>query len=57
MIYFDKATQINILDRMVHLMPPQGLYLAGHSENFSHATHIVKSAGQTTYIPNLKKGA
>jgi chemotaxis protein methyltransferase CheR len=57
MIYFDKATQLLILERMVHLMSPQGLYLAGHSENFSHATHLVKSAGQTTYIPNLKTGA
>lgn len=56
MIYFDKPTQLNILDRMIHLMSPAGLYMAGHSENFSHATHLVKSAGQTTYIPNLKKG-
>jgi chemotaxis protein methyltransferase CheR len=57
MIYFDKATQLKVLDRMVHLMSPQGLYLAGHSENFTHATHLVKSAGQTTYVPNLSKGS
>lgn len=57
MIYFDKSTQLQILERMIHLMPPTGLYVAGHSENFSHATHLVKSAGQTTYTPNLKAEA
>lgn len=52
MIYFDKPTQISILQRMVSLMHADGLYIAGHSENFSNATHLVKSAGQTTYVLN-----
>jgi chemotaxis protein methyltransferase CheR len=56
MIYFDKPTQINILERMINLIPPHGLYVAGHSENFSHASHLVKSAGHTTYKPNMPKG-
>lgn len=57
MIYFDKETQISILERMVRLLSPQGLYVAGHSENFSQATHLVKPAGRTTYTPNLERGA
>ncbi len=55
MIYFDKPTQLTILERMVNLIVPEGLYVAGHSENFSSATHLVKSAGHTTYTPNLKR--
>lgn len=51
MIYFDKQTQESILKRMTHLMPAQGLYVAGHSENFSHLSQWVKSAGKTTYHP------
>jgi chemotaxis protein methyltransferase CheR len=39
MIYFDKQTQESILKRMTELMPAQGLYVAGHSENFSHLSH------------------
>jgi len=54
MIYFDKSTQLALLERMIHLLPPDGLYIAGHSENFSQATHLVKSIGNTTYKPNLK---
>lgn len=57
MIYFDKATQLSILERMVKLLPPHGLYIAGHSENFTSATHLVKPAGQTTYLPNLTGGS
>lgn len=56
MIYFDKETQLRILERMVKLLLPQGLYIAGHSENFSQATHLVKAAGHTTYVPNLSRG-
>lgn len=57
MIYFDKPTQLTILERMVKLIPPHGLYIAGHSENFSSATHLVKSAGSTTYKPNVVREA
>jgi chemotaxis protein methyltransferase CheR len=55
MIYFDKPTQEKLLQQMINLMPAGGLYVAGHSENFSHMTHLVKPAGKTTYWPN--KGA
>jgi chemotaxis protein methyltransferase CheR len=57
MIYFDKSTQLTILERMVKLLPPHGLYIAGHSENFTSASHLVKPAGHTTYVPNLVRGS
>jgi chemotaxis protein methyltransferase CheR len=49
MIYFDKPTQLQLLERMVRLLKPGGLYIAGHSESFSHASHLVKLVGKTTY--------
>lgn len=49
MIYFDKPTQFQLLERMVRLLKPEGLYIAGHSESFSHASHLVKLVGKTTY--------
>lgn len=55
MIYFDKSTQLAILKRMVSLLQPHGLYIAGHSENFASASHLVKPVGQTIYLPNLTK--
>lgn len=49
MIYFDKATQIGLLERMVVMLKPQGLYIAGHSESFSQAGHLVRLVNKTTY--------
>jgi chemotaxis protein methyltransferase CheR len=37
---------------MVHLLKKDGLYIAGHSENFSHLHHLVTPAGKTTYRPS-----
>ena len=54
MIYFDKATQNKILERMVHLLRPDGLFFAGHSESFVQATHLVKLIERTVYRPALK---
>lgn len=51
MIYFDKATQVKILQRMVALMPSDGLYVAGHSETFANAAHLVRPLGKTLYKP------
>lgn len=51
MIYFDKETQIRILERMVSLMAKKGIYVAGHSENFASAEHLVKLLGKTVYKP------
>lgn len=49
MIYFDKPTQLKLLERMIQFLTPDGLYIAGHSESFSHATHLVHLVGKTTY--------
>lgn len=51
MIYFDKSTQLNILTKMVELLPENGRYFAGHSENFNTASKIVTPLGQTIYKP------
>lgn len=49
MIYFDKETQLRILQRLAPLLNQQGLLFAGHSENFHNATHIFKLRGKTIY--------
>jgi chemotaxis protein methyltransferase CheR len=49
MIYFDKSTQIKLLEKMTKYMHTDGLYIAGHSESFSQASHLVKLVGKTTY--------
>jgi len=51
MIYFDKQTQLAVLTRLVALLPQNGIYIAGHSENFSSFPQVVRLAGQTTYYP------
>jgi chemotaxis protein methyltransferase CheR len=51
MIYFDKATQYRILSRMVPLLAADGLFFAGHSESFFHATDLLQSCGRTIYRP------
>lgn len=49
MIYFDKPTQLTLLERMTRLLVPDGLYIAGHSESFSHASHLVELVNKSTY--------
>lgn len=49
MIYFDKATQLKILQRFAPLLQPDGLLFAGHSESFHNATHVFKLRGKTVY--------
>lgn len=51
MIYFDKQTQAQILQRIIAHMKPNGLYYAGHSENFSHVSSLLKPLGKTIYQP------
>jgi chemotaxis protein methyltransferase CheR len=51
MIYFDKPTQSKILERMIKLLRPDGLFFAGHSESFVHATHLVRLIERTVYRP------
>lgn len=49
MIYFDKATQYQVLARIAPLLAPGGLLFAGHSESFTHALDLVAPCGRTTY--------
>ncbi|WP_240125324.1 CheR family methyltransferase [Thermomonas alba] len=49
MIYFDKPTQYQILQRIVPLLAPGGRFYAGHSESFSHALDLVQPCGRTIY--------
>lgn len=49
MIYFDKPTQLKLLERMTQLLEPDGIYIAGHSESFTHAAHLVTLVGKSTY--------
>ncbi|MGQ0501708.1 MAG: CheR family methyltransferase [Panacagrimonas sp.] len=51
MIYFDKGTQLNVLQRMVPLLAPDGLLFAGHSESFFHAADLITACGRTVYRP------
>jgi chemotaxis protein methyltransferase CheR len=51
MIYFDKATQLEILSKIVAHMAEKSLYFAGHSENFGHVDSILKPLGKTIYQP------
>jgi chemotaxis protein methyltransferase CheR len=49
MIYFDKATQLKILQKFSPLLRPDGLLFAGHSENFHNAMHLFRLRGKTVY--------
>jgi len=49
MIYFDKPTQLSILERFAPLLREDGLLFAGHSESFHNAAHLFKLRGKTVY--------
>lgn len=51
MIYFDKPTQYQVLQRMLPLLSRDGLLYAGHSESFSQATDLFTACGRTIYRP------
>ncbi|MDX8385634.1 MAG: CheR family methyltransferase [Gallionella sp.] len=51
MIYFDKETQLKILQRFAPILQPEGLLFTGHSESFHHAKHLFTLRGKTVYEP------
>lgn len=51
MIYFDRNTQYEILNKMQPCMQPHGLFFAGHSESFHHAVDLFRVCGKTVYSP------
>jgi chemotaxis protein methyltransferase CheR len=48
-IYFDKATQRGLFDRMADLQEPGGWLFIGHSENLHNVTSRYKLVGRTVY--------
>lgn len=57
MIYFDKPTQRDILGRLVTHMDAASLLYTGHSENYLHASDLIRPCGRTLYRRNLEGGA
>jgi len=49
MIYFDKPTQLDIIARFMPLLKSDGLLFAGHSESFSHASHLIRLSDKNVY--------
>jgi chemotaxis protein methyltransferase CheR len=49
MIYFDKPTQYQILQRMRPLLAAEGRLYAGHSESFNQALDLFTPCGRTIY--------
>ena len=49
MIYFDKPTQLAILERYAPLLHRDGLLFAGHSESFHNTAHQFRLHGKTVY--------
>ncbi|WP_137719258.1 CheR family methyltransferase [Methylobacillus flagellatus] len=56
MIYFDKPTQSQILNRFPALMKPDALLFAGHSENFMYASNAFRLQGKTVYELRAQPG-
>jgi chemotaxis protein methyltransferase CheR len=49
MIYFDKPTQYQILQKFKPLLREDGLLYAGHSESLLHAADLFRPLGRTVY--------
>jgi len=49
MIYFDRPTQRQVLERIHRVLEPGGLLFVGHSENFNEARDLFTLRGKTVY--------
>lgn len=49
MIYFDKATQADVVRRLAKVMKPDALMFVGHSESLFHVADTLKLRGKTVY--------
>jgi chemotaxis protein methyltransferase CheR len=49
LIYFDKATQRGVLERLAARLAPDGIYFAGHSESLLNAADLFEARGRTAY--------
>lgn len=52
LIYFDRATQAQVVRRFAPLLKPDGLLFIGHSESLFHVSDIYRLQGQTIYALN-----
>lgn len=52
LIYFDRPSQVKVLNNFAQLLKPEGLLFAGHSENFTFITDRFKLRGKTVYELN-----
>ncbi|WP_246013075.1 CheR family methyltransferase [Pigmentiphaga humi] len=50
LIYFDRTTQLRVVERMAGLMAPGSLLFVGHSENFSQGQQKFALQGRTVYM-------
>jgi chemotaxis protein methyltransferase CheR len=57
MIYFDRATQRQVLERLCASLKPGGLLFVGHSENFTEHRDLVDLVGKTAYRTVARAGA
>lgn len=49
MIYFDKPTQRQLVERLAARLKPEGIYFAGHSEGLHHVSDHLRLVRQTAY--------
>jgi chemotaxis protein methyltransferase CheR len=49
LIYFDRATQAQVVKRFAPLLRPNGLLFIGHSESLFHVSDVFRLQGQTVY--------
>ena len=49
LIYFDRATQAEVVRRFAPLLRPDGLLFIGHSESLFHVSDVFRLKGQTVY--------
>ncbi len=49
MIYFDKPTQHDLIDRFYHLLKPEGVLIIGHSENLGRHANLFDTLGHTIF--------
>ncbi len=49
MIYFDRPTQRQVLQRLHACLRPEGLLIVGHSENFTEHRDLFQLMGKTAY--------
>jgi chemotaxis protein methyltransferase CheR len=51
LIYFDRETQLQILQRFHALLASDAILVTGHSEILHYATHLFAQIGRTVYAP------